>query len=105
VCACACVANLAPVAVVLHAVDGQGDHLHASLLELVADPGGAGELGGADGSEVLRVGEQNAPSAEGNTHTHTHTETTKRPNGSTPTCTLLCTRSAFETIEAEEVAT
>lgn len=57
-----CRHHLAPVVVILNAVDGQGNHLHASLLELITDLGGAGELSGADGSEVLRVGEQDAPS-------------------------------------------
>lgn len=50
---------------VLNTVDRQGDHLDASLLELPAVLGGAAELSGADGREVLRVGEQDAPSAEG----------------------------------------
>lgn len=57
--------NLAPVVVVLNTVDRQGDHLDASLLKLPAVLGGAAELGGADGREVPRVGEQDAPSAEG----------------------------------------
>lgn len=52
---------------ILNAVDGQGDHLDTSLLELIADSGGAGELSGADRREVPRVGKQDAPSAEENT--------------------------------------
>lgn len=53
---------------ILNTVDGQGDHLDASLLELIADSGGAGELSGADRREVPRVGKQDAPSAEENAH-------------------------------------
>lgn len=64
-CVCVRARNLAPVLVVLNTVDRQGDHLDASLLELPAVLGGAAELSGADGREVLRVGEQDAPSAEG----------------------------------------
>lgn len=60
-----CAQNLAPVVVVLNTVDGQGDHLDASLLELPAALGGTAKLGGADGREVLGVGEQDAPSADG----------------------------------------
>lgn len=65
---CLCVPNLAPVVVILNTVDGQGNHLDTSLLELIADSGGAGELSGADWREVPRVGKQDAPSAEENTH-------------------------------------
>lgn len=65
---CVCIPNLAPVAVILDAVNRQGNHLHTSFLKLVADPSGAGELSGADGGEVPRVGEQDAPSIEQNTH-------------------------------------
>ena len=60
----ACVPNLAPAAVVLNAVNGQGDHLYTSLLELIADLGCTGQLRGADRSEVPRMGEQNTPAAE-----------------------------------------
>lgn len=65
---CVCIPNLAPVAVILDTVNGQGDHLHASFLELITDLGGAGELSGADRSEVPRVGEQDTPSTEENRH-------------------------------------
>lgn len=64
-CVSVCARNLAPVVVVFHTVDRQGNHLDASLLELPAVLGGAAELSGADGREVLRVGEQDAPSAGG----------------------------------------
>lgn len=65
-----CVLNLAPVDVILHTVNRQGDHLHISLRKLSAQLGGAGQLSGADGGEVPRVGKQDAPPA-GQTHTHT----------------------------------
>lgn len=56
--------NLAPLVVILSTVNGQGNHLHISFLELITDPCGTCKLSGADGSEVLRVGEQNPPSSE-----------------------------------------
>lgn len=59
--------NLAPVAVILNTVYGQGDHLNASFLELVADPGSTGQLSGADWGEVSWVGKQDTPPAEEST--------------------------------------
>lgn len=64
ICMCMCAWNLAPVLVVLNTVDGQGNHLDAPLLELAAVLGGAAQLGGAHGREVLGVGEQDAPSVQ-----------------------------------------
>ena len=53
--------NLAPLGVVLHAVDGQRDHLHSPFLELPGDARRTRELRGAHGSEVPRVGEKDTP--------------------------------------------
>lgn len=58
-----CIPNLAPAVVISNTVNGQGNHLYASFLELIADLGSTGELSGAYRSEVPRVGEQDTPSA------------------------------------------
>lgn len=71
--------DLAPGAVILNTVDGQGDHLHTSFLELCAEFSGPGELGGADRSEVPRVRKQDAPTTE---------ENTKIPKGSALQATM-----------------
>lgn len=60
---CLCIPNLAPAVVISNTVNGQGNHLYASFLELIADVGSTGELSGAYRSEVPRVGEQDTPSA------------------------------------------
>lgn len=65
---CVWIPDLAPVPVILNTVNRQGNHLHTSFLEFIADPSGTGELSGADRSEVLRVGEQDTPSTEENRH-------------------------------------
>lgn len=62
---CVHAGNLAPVDVVLNTINRQGNHFNASLLELSAVLGGAAQLGSADRCEVPRVGEQDAPSDEG----------------------------------------
>lgn len=61
ICTRLSVPNLAPIAVVLNTVDGQGNHLNASLLKLLADTGCTGQLSGADRGEVPWVGEQYTP--------------------------------------------
>lgn len=68
-CVCLCITYLAPAAVLLNTVNRQGNHLHTPFLELIADLSGTGKLGGADRSEVPRVGEQDTPSTEENNKT------------------------------------
>lgn len=53
---------LAPGEVVLDAVNGEGDHLHVALAELGRQLCCPAKLCGADGGEVPRVGEEDAPS-------------------------------------------
>ena len=53
---------LAPAEVVLDAVDGEGDHFHVALAELRCQLCCPAKLCGADGREVPRVGEEDAPS-------------------------------------------
>jgi hypothetical protein len=52
---------LRPAAVTLHRVHAQPDDLHVALLELGLDARHVAEFGGADGREVLRVREEDAP--------------------------------------------
>lgn len=62
----------APAVVVLHAVNGQRDHLHVALGEFPAEFGGAGELGGAHWGVVPGVREEDAPPGEkGTSHMDT----------------------------------
>ena len=42
-------------------VDGEADDLGAALGELLLEAGDGAEFGGADGREVLGVGEENGP--------------------------------------------
>lgn len=51
--------------VFLDTIDGQTDHLHAAFSELRTQRDGSPQLGGADGSVVPRVREQDAPAIEG----------------------------------------
>lgn len=53
---------LAPAHVVLDTVNGEGDHLYIALAELRGQLCCPAELCGADGCEVPRVGEEDAPS-------------------------------------------
>ena len=53
---------LAPGEVVLDVVNGEGDHLHVALAELGRQLRRPAKLCGADGCEVPRVGEEDAPS-------------------------------------------
>lgn len=53
---------LAPGEVVLDTVNREGNHLHIALLKLRCQLCCPAELCGADGCEVPRVGEENAPS-------------------------------------------
>jgi hypothetical protein len=48
--------------VVLHRIDAEADDLGVALLELGLQLRHVAELGGADGREVLGVGEQDGPS-------------------------------------------
>src|SRR5690606_32790058 len=50
-----------PLDVRVHRVHRQGDGLHAAPGELVLQPGGEAQLGGAHRGEVGRVGKQHAP--------------------------------------------
>ena len=52
-----------PRMVMLDGVHGQRQHLRVSLGELFLELRDAAQLGGADGSEVLRMAEENAPAA------------------------------------------
>lgn len=56
--------HLAPAAVILHTVDGQGQHFDAASAELGAKPGSSAQLCGAHRSEVSGVGEQDSPSRQ-----------------------------------------
>lgn len=51
-----------PAVVILDGVDGQGDHLNATLTELAAQPGSSAQLRGAHRGVVSGVGEQDSPS-------------------------------------------
>lgn len=50
--------------VVLHAVDGQCDHLHVPLAELTGEFGGSAKLCGTDRGVITGVGEQDPPTRE-----------------------------------------
>lgn len=54
--------HLAPAAVILHTVDGQGDHFGIAFAELGAQLGSSAQLCGAHRSVVSGVGEQDSPS-------------------------------------------
>ena len=58
---CVSAMSAAQALVVVGGVDGQADDLHAPLVELGLGVGHVVELGGADGREVLGVGEQHGP--------------------------------------------
>lgn len=47
--------------VVLHAVDGEGNHFDLAFAELAAQPCSPAQLRGADGCVVSGVGEQDSP--------------------------------------------
>lgn len=51
----------------LQTVDGERDQLHVTPAEVGTELSGSAEFSGADGSEVSRVREQDAP-ADGGTH-------------------------------------
>lgn len=53
---------LAPAHVILDAVNGEGNHLHIALAEFGGQLCRPAKLCGADGCEVPRVGEEDAPS-------------------------------------------
>ncbi len=52
---------LLPLAVAVDGIDGETDDLCAALRELLLEASDGAELGGADGREVLGVGEENGP--------------------------------------------
>lgn len=54
--------HLDPAVVILHAVDGQGDHFDVTFAELAAQPGSPSQLCGAHRGVVSGVGEQDPPS-------------------------------------------
>lgn len=56
--------HLAPAAVILHTVDGQGDQFDVAFAELGPQLGSAAQLCGAHRSVVTRVGEQDSPSSQ-----------------------------------------
>lgn len=56
--------HLAPAAVILYTVDGQGDHFDVALAELGTQLGSSAQLCGTHRSVVARVGEQDSPSRQ-----------------------------------------
>lgn len=54
--------HLGPAVVILHTVDGQGDHFDVTFAELTTQPGSPAQLCGAHRGVVSGVGEQDSPS-------------------------------------------
>lgn len=56
--------HLAPAAVILYTVDGQGDHFDVAFAELGAQLGSSAQLCGAHRGVISWVGEQDSPSRQ-----------------------------------------
>ena len=52
---------LGPFAMAVDRIGAEADQLDVALVEIGLELGGGAELGGADGGEVLGVGEEDAP--------------------------------------------